>query len=213
MRKIGHWSPRYVRDRILRYINEKLHPEHPWLTITAIGLLDQILKPSDIGIEFGSGRSTVWFAKRLTYLTSVEHSEKWYEQVKQMLAQQGFSNVDYHLCPKDKDIDEAGESAYVRVLESFEENSIDFVLVDGIYRDFCTQKVLNIIRSGGILVIDNVERYLPSTSRSPEKRTTEQGAFYDRWDKIYEDLTNWRQIWTSDGVADTAIFIKSVADS
>ena len=38
---------------------------------------------------------------------------------------------------------------------------IDFALIDGIYRDHVTLFLLPKIRLGGVLVIDNVNRYLP----------------------------------------------------
>lgn len=125
-----------------------------------------------------------------------------------MLKDSNQDNVDYHLAPRDREDREGGHSAYVRQAERFDASSIDFVLVDGIYRDFCVLSVLNLIRPGGILVIDNVNKYLPSDSRSPNSRTPEDGPKGEIWGKVHQALCHWRRIWTSSGVSDTAIFIR-----
>ena len=68
--KIEHLTPRYVKNKLKVIADEKWHPDNPWLTNDAVELPDRLLMPSDVGVEFGSGGSTVWFAKRLRHLTS-----------------------------------------------------------------------------------------------------------------------------------------------
>ena len=95
-RSISHLSPRYFWDRAAFAIEQRCHPDHPWLTADAVRLLDQLLKPADIGVEFGSGRSTLWFAKRLRHLTSMEDNREWASKVRGMLQNgQVASKVDY----------------------------------------------------------------------------------------------------------------------
>jgi len=86
MRTIKHWTPRYVYDRLAVLIDERKNPDHPWLTADMVRILETWLKPTDVGLEFGSGRSTIWFANRLKKLTSVEHNKEWYRKVSDMLA-------------------------------------------------------------------------------------------------------------------------------
>ena len=69
----SHRTPRYVYHRTRQLCYERAHPDEPWLTPAAIGLLATLLRPADTGAEFGSGRSTLWFAARVAALTSVEH--------------------------------------------------------------------------------------------------------------------------------------------
>jgi hypothetical protein len=60
----SHRTPRYVYHRTRQLFYERAHPADPWLTPAAIGLLSTLLRPADTGVEFGSGRSTLWFAAR-----------------------------------------------------------------------------------------------------------------------------------------------------
>jgi hypothetical protein len=163
---------------------------------------------TDIGVEFGSGRSTLWFAKRIQSLTSVEHDEKWFAKVSVMLNDASLNNVIYRHEPKEKNDKEGDHSRYVKALDRIETESVDFVLVDGIYRDFCAKKAIRTIKTGGILIIDNVNWYLPSKSFSPNSRTYEQGPKGSIWKEVNEIVSNWRYIWTSSGVTDTAFFFK-----
>ena len=208
MRSFRHWNPRYIKNRLVVGYYQKAFPDHPWLTRVANEILASYLKESDIGLEFGSGRSTIWFAKRIKHLTSVEHNKSWFTKVQLMSQDNNLNNVDYHLFPVDKEEGQANNAAYVRIVDKFKPNSLDFVLVDGIYRDFCALGVLGKIRPGGMLIIDNVNRYLPCSSYSPNSRTIEQGPKGEIWKKIYESLSHWRTIWTSSGITDTAFFFK-----
>lgn len=207
MRSFRHWTPRYIKDRIADIYYRKTHPDRPWLTPVSITILDSYLRQTDVGLEFGSGHSTLWFAKRIRHLTSVEHNELWYKKVHQMLKDNHQENVDYYLALKEEE-GESAASAYVRQVEQFGVNSLDFVLVDGIYRDSCALNALNLIRPGGILVIDNANKYLPCNSHAPNSRTHKDGPDGEIWAQVYRELCHWRTIWTSSGVWDTAIYIK-----
>ena len=91
-RRLNHISFRYVHNRLRVKLEELKHPEHPWLTKDAIKLLEDLICPNDIGIEFGSGRSTLWFAERLKHLTSVEDNEVWYSKVTKQIKTSNLSD-------------------------------------------------------------------------------------------------------------------------
>jgi predicted O-methyltransferase YrrM len=213
MRTFRHWTPRYIRDRLANIYYRRAFPDRPWLTPAANEILISLLRETDIGLEFGSGISTLWFAKRIRHLTSVEHNQIWYGKVQQMLMERHQDNVDYHLAVKDKVDEEGDQSAYVRQVERFAPSSLDFVLVDGIYRDFCALKVLDLLRPGGILVIDNVNKSLPGDSYAPNSRSLAEGPNGETWKKVNAALSSWRRIWTSSGVWDTAIFFRPCDDA
>jgi predicted O-methyltransferase YrrM len=204
----SHRTPRYLYHRTRQLLFERAHPDAPWLTPAAIELLGTLLRPADRGVEFGSGRSTLWLAARVAALTSVEQDEQWHAAVNAMLGERGLGNVDYILAPKDAPEDRGADSAYARAALAFDDGSLDFALVDGHYRDYSTQFILPKVRPGGLLVIDNVNWYLPSQSKAPASRTPALGPANETWALIERELSGWRRIWTSSGVWDTAIFIK-----
>lgn len=85
---------RYALSRMKQIIFQKKNPNVPWLTPSSISLLEQLIKKTDVGFEFGSGRSTKWFATRCQYLYSVEHNQKWFEIVQNQI--KDYDNIEYY---------------------------------------------------------------------------------------------------------------------
>ena len=65
------------------------------------------------------------------------------------------------------------------------------------------------IRLGGMLIIDNVNRYQPSLTMSPASPRPPAAPATAGWEQAAAALAGWRRIWTSSGVWDTAIFVKA----
>ena len=208
MKTAYHLTPRYIKNRIASLWYEKTCPEHPWLTRNANEILASYLKNSDIGLEFGSGRSTLWLAQRVAKLTSVEHADSWAKQVRKMLSHAAIENVDYRHLACTPDNCSPIDSAYVKVIDELDNDSLDFCLIDGEYRDYCALKTIEKIRPGGVLIVDNVNWFLPSKSISPNSRSLSAGPKGAVWGEVAELIQDWRRIWTSSGVTDTAFFIK-----
>jgi hypothetical protein len=142
------------------------HPDEPWIAQGAIHFLERALDSQGEGLEWGSGRSTVWFAQRLKRLTSVEHNGAWYHEVGRRLARAEVTNTRLLHVPLDHPEDAPTVAhyermpRYVAVAEEFTDGSLDVALVDGHYRQACVSAVLPKIRRGGLLVIDN-SNWLP----------------------------------------------------
>ena len=111
-----HRTPRYIYNRIRVYWYEKQHPEVPWLSARAVELLDTLLPGNDLGLEWGSGRSTAWFAQRTRHLTSVEHNASWHESVKKACAEKNLTNIEHLLRPLEDDESKRHTSRCVTVL-------------------------------------------------------------------------------------------------
>jgi hypothetical protein len=206
--------PRYVADRVRLAVHQRLHPDAPWLTAEATELLDRWLLPIHVGIEWGSGRSTRWFARRVKHLLSIEHHAGWHATVSAQLDDEGLSNVDYRLLPCEPERVETPEwiaamfaSAYVRAVDVFAPKSIDFALVDGMYRSACALAVLPKLRSGALLIVDNVNWFLPSASRAPSSRSLTDEPLSPTWAEFADAIRGWELRWTQNGVADTAIWV------
>lgn len=164
---------------------EKRNPDKPWLCPGTVAFCESNLSRTMRGLEFGSGRSTRWFASRLGHLTSVEHAHTWYEQVAQTLSAEGVRNVDYRFVPLDhpeaepERFEYVPTPAYVAVVDRFSDKSLDFVLVDGHYRTHCIRHAVPKVATGGYLVVDDVNMW-PSHYALP---------IPDDW-RIADDSTN-----------------------
>src|SRR6266702_944014 len=203
MRKFKHWTLRYIYHRLGLSLYQWKYPNAPWLVHNMVDILENWLKPTDRGMEWGSGRSTIWFAERVGSLVSVEHSPDWYGRVSAELKQKGLQNDEYYFCEDEAD--------YCKVANTFSSESFDFRLVDGVARDNCALAALFLVKPGGIIVVDNCNCYLPSNSRSPYSRKPEQGCYTEKWATYLDAVREWRQIWTSAGVWDTGLWVKPVS--
>lgn len=214
MRPIQLLRPRYVADRVRLAVHQRLHPDAPWLTAEATRLLEEWLEPHHVGVEWGSGRSTRWFAQRVAHLLSVEHHAGWHAAVSEQLVADGISNVDYRLLPCEPERVETPAwiaamfaSDYVRAVDAFEPRSIDFALADGMYRSACALAVIPKLRSGALLIVDNVNWFLPSPSRAPTSRRVTDSPLSPTWSEFAAAVSDWEHTWTENGVADTAIWV------
>ena len=99
----SYWlrHPERIFPRVLYFAWERMNSEKPWLCPSSVRYCERNLTRSMAGLEFGSGRSTTWFAGKLARLCSVEHDPIWYQRVRSRTASARLANVDYRLVPLD----------------------------------------------------------------------------------------------------------------
>ena len=190
-----HWTPRYLKDRIMQEAWSRRHPTAPWMNRWAVGALDGLMKPTDEVLEFGSGRSTAWLAERAKGLVSIETDHYWFESVTRSLADDKH-NVDLRLAGRSSPDDYLGT---VRDI-----TAVDVVVVDGAYRGSCACWAADRLRRGGFVVIDDAHRYINSQSGQPVQRKDDLS-----WREFLDKAEGWRSLWTHDGVAATAFFLRA----
>jgi predicted O-methyltransferase YrrM len=124
----------------------------PWITYGAIEFLEKNLNKNHTVFEFGSGASTLFFAKKVGKLVSLETNEKWFEIVGKKLAEIGSENVERSLM-----IDGLENQNY----ENFAKNcgeKFDFIIVDSIKRFQCCKNSIDALKAGGSIILDDSER-------------------------------------------------------
>ena len=125
-----------------------VRPKQPWISYRAIKKIDQIMQPNWNVIEFGSGTSTAWIAKRCSSLYSIEDNEEWFHYVSNKLNETNI-NINYEL----RTIDNYSD------LSNVEDFSLDFALIDGVNRGDCMLEVINKIKKGGYIYLDNTDKH------------------------------------------------------
>jgi hypothetical protein len=144
--------------------HEFLHRNEPWIAPGAVRFCASHLRPDQVGLEWGSGRSTRWYASRLGKLLSIEFDPHWHRKVNRLI--EGQKGVECRFIALDHPLDEPARRdyyplpAYVAVVKEFPDESLDFVVVDGHYRIACIQQALPKLKKGGLLLVDDTS-WLP----------------------------------------------------
>ena len=210
-RRYRHLTPRYLADRAWLMAYERRHPDAPWLTSQAVAFLERWLRPDLVGFEWGSGRSTVWFATRVRRLVSIEDDPPWYEKVARRLDETGLAaKVSYRRVTVDDVADR--DHPYVSAISEHRDGTLHFCLIDGVtrLRAPCALACLPKLEPGGIAIVDNANWFLPRAcrSRAPNSRGPGDGYASADWQEFDRRVAGWPCTWTSNGVTDTAIWTK-----
>lgn len=164
-----------MKNFFRNYQVEKI--EHlPWITFGAIDFLKSNLSDKMTVFEWGSGDSTLFFAKRVKQVISIEHGPYWYKKLSKELEREAIKNVNLSLVEPvlvdetdslyistdgkyvGKDLDKLSFEDYVKAIDNFPDEYFDMVLVDGRARPGCIRHALPKIKKGGYLLLDNSER-------------------------------------------------------
>jgi len=175
-RQLWGWYPEWRAS--LADGRTSMADERPWITFGAASFIGARLTPSSHVFEWGSGGSSLFFARRVATVVSVEHDAAWFERVGETMHGRGLSNWQGFLeLPQldpaaDQGRPEAGDSYvssdasyrgrsfrdYVSRIDTFADDFFDLVMIDGRARPSCLRHALPKLRPGGLLVWDNSER-------------------------------------------------------
>jgi len=171
-----------------------------------IRFLEGYLNKNQTMLETGSGRSTVWFAERVKQIESVEHHKGWFDKVSADFEKLATNNINYFHA---QDNDENPENSdYVQKVASYPDNFFDIILIDGIYRGEIAKVGYDKLKSGGVFLIDNVERYLIIDTIAPE-RITSKSEMTPEWIEFDEKTKHFKKEVFSDNVTATMVVYKS----
>ena len=153
--------PRYVAHNVI-VRKPPVELELPWFSYAAIDFLEKYLRPDARVFEFGSGGSTLFFARRAKSVTSVEDNAHWCELVAEKIAGRGIENVDLRHVPVAFTTEEAFETS--EYLQAVRQSRFDVIIVDGAewtanVRPICFRAAQDQIAPGDIIVVDDSWRY------------------------------------------------------
>ncbi|MDM5272404.1 hypothetical protein PGH07_09455 [Sulfurovum sp. zt1-1] len=119
----------------------------PWVTYSFIDFITDRLNSTMNIFEYGSGNSTLWYAKKVNDVTSVEHDKLWYEKIKKLMPKNVSMN--YQSLKYDDE--------YCRFANTID-RKFDIVIVDGRDRVNCIKNSLFSLKESGVIVLDDSER-------------------------------------------------------
>lgn len=200
---VNRFSFKYFKAKIESYITGIIHPDWPWWPKDAVDICNQLLRAEDIVIEYGSGRSTIWLAKRCNSLTSVEHNHNWYMSVRGQISSYNISNIDLIYAPLGETVTK-NEELYLEPLTRLEAESIDIVIIDGKRRALTALNSISKLKHGGVLIIDDSHRYFPERSNGKIPNILDK----EIWESVFNLIKDWRSLRTSDGLHATDFYFK-----
>jgi hypothetical protein len=125
-------------------INAKGEPI-PWLTYPAIDFLDTIIKSDWKVFEWGSGYSTLWWAKKIHHVYAVENNTEWYKEVKLQLP----TNATI--------VNSPSENEFVNAINTYEDGYFNAIVIDGEFRNKCAKNCVPKLKQNGIIIFDNTD--------------------------------------------------------
>ena len=174
----------YLRSLLSIYdLHELIDNDLLWINYKSIKLLNKLIKKNNRVLEYGSGASTLWFAKRCKKLTSIEHDKIFYQEVKKIIKKKKIKGNYSFIEPeklrdsyKSHKIKDVSFKKYVLKGNSIKKK-FDIIFIDGRCRVKCLKNSLNLIKKNGIIVFDNSNRkeYKNAIQSFPLKRKTLTG--------------------------------------
>jgi len=120
-------------------------PGLPWISYDAQRILARFLTGDSEVLEFGSGKSTLWYARHAGHVVSIEDDAAWFASVKAELG--SISGIDYRFAPE--------PAAYVALAP---DKPYDLIMIDGSWREDCARFAVEHLKPGGMIYLDNSDK-------------------------------------------------------
>lgn len=145
--------------------------EEPWISAKARDWLDSFLKPNMIVFEYGSGGSTLFFARRVKKVISVEYQLLWYLGVIFSLWRRGILNFKLHLfrpetgkyldknyMSSDPNLNSFSFKKFVSTVDQYPDHCFDLIFIDGRARNDCIKHAIPKVKKDGYILLDDSKR-------------------------------------------------------
>jgi hypothetical protein len=115
----------------------------PWMTYSFIDFIEERLNKELEIFEFGSGNSTIFFAKRVKNVMAAEHNAKWHDKVKDKV-------------PNNAEVKLVALTDYENSIDIIKQ--YDIIIVDGERRNECIVNSIKALTKQGVIILDDSER-------------------------------------------------------
>ncbi len=147
----------WIKDFLLK--KSPLDAGFPWINYSVIQFLHDSINPNMKVLEFGAGGSSIFFLNRSVNLFSIEHERAWIHEVKKRVSSSHSAKWSPCLVlSKDKDKSVPNVDDYLAPLQKISNASLDLVFVDGRHRVESIKRSMNLLKDGGVMILDNSDR-------------------------------------------------------
>lgn len=108
---------------------------YPWYSSGALEVLDKMDLTGKYIFEWGVGYSTEWYRSRGMKTWGVDSNKEWVDKIITQF--------------------EPDKEKYINFPKKWYTFGFDIMAIDGIHRDECTPIAVELIRKGGLIIIDN----------------------------------------------------------
>jgi hypothetical protein len=119
----------------------------PWVTYSFVDFIRDRIDSSHRIFEFGSGNSTLFYAKYAGKVVSVEHNKAWFDKIYTNKP----ANSELIFCELKID------GNYCRIPQTYPER-FHIIIIDGRDRINCARQCLSALTNDGVVVLDDSER-------------------------------------------------------
>ncbi len=119
----------------------------PWVTYSFIDFIKTRINKSQDVFEFGSGNSTLFYAKSVKSIVSVENDREWFN----IISKQNLKNSKIIYCQLDRN----GKYAQSALNTN---QKFHITIVDGRDRVNCCKQAIHSLTEDGVIILDDSER-------------------------------------------------------
>ncbi len=163
--RAGEWT----RSLLAVYdLHDLIALDVPWWTYDSAEKVARFLAARDDArvLEWGSGASSVWLAKRAGSVTSIEHDLDWAAEMAPVLPSNAqvvpvaptlASQSEHPIRSHKKGFEGLDFRDYVEAADR-QHGVFDLIVVDGRAREACLERAIERVAPDGLIVFDNVDR-------------------------------------------------------
>ena len=138
------------------------YPSAPCIVYGARKALNSIIDTNMRLVEFGSGQSTLWYAKRCQEIISHETTDKWFQKIKKNMLDANCTNAELIMWD--------GKS----ISKKIKSPPPNLIIIDGIRRDICVEYAIEVATNSTWVYLDNSDKDMDPPDPNREMRICER---------------------------------------